>query len=123
MPIKLNGITIFDDTLKANTDLSNVTKPYVTETYINGKSGRRIWSDGFCEQWGYTSGYSVSVTLLSAYKDINYNLLVSPEGTAFGDYVSIGSGITSESSFTAAFSGGTTSASGIWWHTFGYLPD
>lgn len=25
MPIKLNGITIFDDTLKANTDLSNVS--------------------------------------------------------------------------------------------------
>ena len=40
---------------KANTDLSNCSKPYVTETYRNGSSWYRKWSDGFIEQGGRTT--------------------------------------------------------------------
>ena len=45
---------------KANTDLSNCTKPYVTSTYHSGSSWYRVWSDGFIEQGGYISSGSVS---------------------------------------------------------------
>lgn len=51
-------------------------KAYVIQTYINGTSGYRIWSDGYCEQWGKTN-YSVggqTVTLLKEMKDTNYNV-------------------------------------------------
>lgn len=37
---------------KADSDLSNCTKPYITETYKNGTNWYRIWSDGWCEQGG-----------------------------------------------------------------------
>lgn len=37
---------------KANKDLSNCTRPYITETYYNGNDWYRVWSDGFIEQGG-----------------------------------------------------------------------
>lgn len=68
------------------TDLSNFPKPYVIETYVNGKSGYRVWSDGYCEQWGTatattgrTSDYSY-VTLLKPYKSDDYIVIASKEG-------------------------------------------
>lgn len=53
-------------------DYSNDPKPYITETYVNGASGYRIWSNNFCEQWGINSGTSIDITLLKPYKDTNY---------------------------------------------------
>lgn len=35
------------------TDVANLKAHYIVETYENGKSGYRVWSDGYCEQWGY----------------------------------------------------------------------
>lgn len=37
---------------KADKDLSNCTKPYVTETYHSGTEWYRVWSDGWIEQGG-----------------------------------------------------------------------
>lgn len=37
---------------KLDKNHSNDTKPYIDETYVNGTSGYRVWSDGYCEQWG-----------------------------------------------------------------------
>ena len=58
---------------KANADLSNCTQPYVTETYVNGTSGYRVWSDGYCVQWGY-SGWTLnpsSTTSISLFKNFS----------------------------------------------------
>lgn len=57
---------------KAELDLSNCTKPYVVETYVNGSSWYRIWSDGWCEQGGeltYEAEYNwtKTITLLKSY--------------------------------------------------------
>ena len=60
---------------KANVDLSNCTKPYITETYVNGTSGYRVWSDGYCEQWGRISvgsDASVRVTFLKPFMNASY---------------------------------------------------
>lgn len=47
----------------------------VVEVYGNSASGYRLWSDGYCEQWGNISvskaGLS-TVTFLKPYKDTNY---------------------------------------------------
>ncbi|MBQ8347788.1 MAG: hypothetical protein IJY17_09350 [Alphaproteobacteria bacterium] len=45
---------------KANTDLSNCTKPYVTETYHSGTEWYRVWSDGWIEQGGVVKPAAVS---------------------------------------------------------------
>lgn len=45
--------------------------PQIIETYINGSSGYRIWSDDYCVQWGNGTG---AITLLKAYKDTNYSV-------------------------------------------------
>lgn len=47
----------------------------VIETYVNGTSWYRVWSDGWCEQGGQTAaGTSITVTLLKPFKNLNYNV-------------------------------------------------
>ena len=65
---------------KAEIDLSNCTKPYVTETYVNGSSWYRVWSDGWCEQGGVTTlgvNQTTTVTLIKTYINTNYAILVN----------------------------------------------
>ena len=60
----------------ANT-LNNVEIRTVIETYQNGTSWYRVWSDGWCEQGGQiASGADTDYTgtLLKAYRDINYDI-------------------------------------------------
>lgn len=72
---------------KADVDLSNTTPAIsfatamnnagirtVIETYQNGTSGYRIWSDGYCEQWVHKDNWGdvSSFTFLKAFKDTNY---------------------------------------------------
>lgn len=55
--------------------------PCIVETYVNGTSWYRIWSDGWCEQGGYYSNQStITVTLLKPYIDTNYNVLFAGAG-------------------------------------------
>ena len=66
---------------KADKDLSNCTKPYVTETYVNGTSWYRLWSDGWCEQGGQTAALSAStqttIELLKEYSNTDYFINVN----------------------------------------------
>ena len=61
-----------DLTTKADTDLSNVTKPYVTETYVNSASWYRVWSDGWCEQGGQKGAFVTTISFLKSFADTNY---------------------------------------------------
>lgn len=65
---------------KLNSDHSNDTKPYVVETYHNGRSWYRIWSDGWMEQGGYyiteASGGG-TVTLIKPYSSTDYAISVT----------------------------------------------
>lgn len=55
--------------------------PHITQTYVNGTSWYRVWSDGWCEQGGVaTAGGSNAgsqVLLLKPYRDVNYCLFAS----------------------------------------------
>lgn len=58
----------------------------VIETYTNGTSWYRIWSDGFCEQSGKTDkGTKIEITLLKPYKDTNYQIMVGQYHTGATD--------------------------------------
>lgn len=61
---------------KADTDLTNCTKPHIVDSYINNSSWYRVYSDGWCEQGGIitpnTTTLNYQITFLKPYIDINY---------------------------------------------------
>ena len=72
-----------DLSAKADVDLSNCTKPHIVETYVNGSSWYRIYSDGWCEQGLTKSGDSSEwKTFLKPFADTNYNVQVTATGSS-----------------------------------------
>ena len=91
---------------KANRDFSNVTKPYVTQTYINGTSWYRVWSDGWIEQGGRAVSFN-TVTLPKTFKNTNYTLQMQ---IISGEYCM---GVTVSSINTNSFYFGTATHGGV----------
>lgn len=61
--------------IKLNKDHSNDTKPYITETYVNGTEGYILFSNNFSIQWGRIIGGTYEdyvVNLLLEMADTNY---------------------------------------------------
>lgn len=58
---------------------NHINSARVVETYLNGSSGYRIWSDGWCEQWGNTNSErgKQTMTLLKTYKKITNAMATS----------------------------------------------
>lgn len=78
-------------------------KAYITETYVNGTSWYRVWSDKWCEQGGRinaptTSTSEITATLLKSYKDTSYTLVITQSNTTTTSY-----GITIKSQATNKF--------------------
>ncbi len=74
-------------TAKLNSDFSNSQKPYITETYVNGASWYRVWSDGWCEQGGRIvngSAANTTINFLKTMKNTNYCAQVTLWGTSDG---------------------------------------
>lgn len=64
---------------KADVDLSNCMKPHIVDTYENGTSWYRVYSDGWCEQGGYIVGSTsaaTTVNLLKSMPNTEYVLLI-----------------------------------------------
>ena len=81
-----------------------INTPHITETYVSGTSGYRVYSDGYCEQWGYSAaGAPVTVTFLKAFKDTNYQILLGGTDPAPAD------GMASH-----CWSNKTTTSFGLW---------
>lgn len=60
---------------KVNVDSSNLTFPYIKESYTNGVSGYRIWSDNYKEQWGrqgVSSRNAATIIFLKSFKNSDY---------------------------------------------------
>ena len=93
----------------------------VIETYQNGTSWYRVWSDGWCEQGGELSWSNNTVTTISfikTFKDINYNIY----SQVFGPY--------QNANLSVSFSDKTTSSIKMYpysdsrilnWQASGYL--
>lgn len=62
--------------LNGKVDKSDLAEIYpVVKTYVNGTSGYRIWSDGYCVQWGRSTvnqDSSVTITFLKPFMDTSY---------------------------------------------------
>lgn len=109
---------------KADVDLSNCTKPHITETYVNGTSWYRVYSDGWCEQGGKpigTSSSMVNVQLLKPYKDTNYTILngfANTSGTSNRNDPIVIHNI-SQNGFSMSIQ--TTSTMYLMWQACGYI--
>lgn len=97
----------------------------VVDTYVNGESGYRVWSDGFCEQWGKadipTRG-SLTVELMKPYLDINYNITVGLQNKS-GTTDKRESPLVISSATTSSFLLGHTAGAAMHcnWRTSGYI--
>lgn len=76
------------ETVRSNISFNLVNKTdsakYVVESYVNGKSWYRIWSDGFCEQGGQfrsVAGANQVLTFLKPFKDTNYTVFGTNQQT------------------------------------------
>ena len=56
---------------------SHTAQVHIIDTYVNGKSGYIVYSNGYCEQWGevpYGSDADYTGTLLKSYSNTNYQV-------------------------------------------------
>lgn len=65
-----------------NAQLLAALGPRIVETYSNGTSWYRVYSDGWCEQGGYIASTStdsniVTVNLLKQFTNTNYNVAIA----------------------------------------------
>ena len=103
---------------KTNLDLSNCTRPYVIETYVNGTSWYRVWSDGWCEQGArQTLSDYYTLNLMKPYKDTNYH--VQGEDMAIDAVCNMGVTSRTNSTVTGNLSG--TSSHPMEWKAWGYI--
>ena len=105
-------------------DGSNAEFPYIVEKYNSGASWYRVWSDGWCEQGGYTSSGTqntfVTVNLLKTYANTNYHIYTSKYANNTGSNtwsININSGNITTSSFQMGTYGYLSSN----WITMGYI--
>lgn len=108
-----------DLSAKANIDLSNCTKPYITETYVNGTSWYRVYSDGWCEQGGVSARNLQTIRLLKAYANTDYivfgNIITTDAQQVYGNQVNIMTKTTTNFSFP------NSSGAQRQWHACGYI--
>lgn len=118
-----------DLSAKANIDLSNCTKPYITETYVNGTSWYRVYSDGWCEQGGRINIASMqygstSVSLLKPFNDTNYTITIGGRNLTLNGNpcFAVGNSVTTNS-FTIWMerTTGNNHDNQSYWKTCGYV--
>ena len=106
---------------KANTDLSNCTKPYVTETYHSGTEWYRVWSDGWIEQGGATAGGGTTTTLLKPFADTTYSIQCTLQLVAVTTYYSPVVYEKRANSFKVNINSGSTTPTNLYsWYACGY---
>lgn len=103
------------------TDLAEVQ--CVIQTYSNGASWYRVWSDGWCEQGGRATDTSaVTINLLKHYINTNYSVLINgienTNSTATITPQFYGARTLTTSSFVLQTS---SSLNNVVWYTCGYI--
>ena len=107
---------------------SLVQAPVIIQTYSNGTSWYRIWSDGWCEQGDKTSigylGKTVTVTLLKTYQSVNFGITANWAVSRNMDD-NIMPSVVDESTiklYSASIGSNDTGGTGsCYWITYGYL--
>ena len=109
---------------KADADLGNCTKPYVIDTYVNGTSWWRLWSDNWCEQGGITSVSTSlqTVNFLKTFANTNYTVTLGDfyNGVSGGGVASCAS-ISSKTASSMQISQVSGNSRRAHWYVCGYI--
>lgn len=106
-----------------NDNIANGTY-FVEEQWVSGGSGYRVYSDGWCEQWGTPSTEYQSekrtlyVSLFKPYKDANYNIQVTTYQTDWHNEWSFGYNSVYSGSFNILY---RLTEGQLKWYTCGYI--
>ena len=97
----------------------------VVETYQNGTSWYRVWSDGWCEQGGYSTSSNVTITLLKTYANTNYTITLgkafnNETNTRFPNIVST-TKTTTQFKVTGVYNNTSGTDCYFYWETKGYM--
>lgn len=73
------------------TNINAPSRGYLVQSYVNGRSWYRVYSDGWCEQGGQitVTVAATNITLLKSYKDDNYNAVGCQANTNTAGYHTI----------------------------------
>lgn len=73
------------------TNINASSRGYLVQSYVNGRSWYRVYSDGWCEQGGQitVTEAATNITLLKSYKDNNYNAVGCQANTNTAGYHTI----------------------------------
>ena len=110
-----------------DTDLSSVDMvecAVVIKTYTNESSGYRIWSDGWCEQWGLLTmakNATITIDLLEPYKDVNYSIFHSVYTTDNKDVWGYGVRVYAPTQNNFQIYMNSNTSGNVFWKTEGYL--
>lgn len=113
----------------ANT-LNNANITTIIETYLTGRSGYNIYSNGYCEQWGQNSpnvpaSGKLQISFLKKFKNTAYYVLLSQTGTT-ADVSNFGfcgcvSGFFTQESFVIKNTANAETT--YFWRACGYLAE
>lgn len=119
---------------KADVDLSNTTPAIsfatamntagirtVVETYVNGTSWYRVYSDGWCEQGGFNANYGGTITLLKKMSNNTYTCLCCHNGSSAKGEGVIHAYNKTTTSFNVGLSISTSGMYGYSWYVSGYI--
>ena len=121
-----------------NTNLVNVgkltqevaelkSKTHLVESYVNGTSWYRVYSDGWCEQGGFNAPssnvYEFTVNLLKPYLNTDYTIFATSRGLDSKDYHYDAASIFYDAVTTSSFNIARhiQSVTGAYWKTCGYI--
>lgn len=110
------------------TDINAQSRGYLVESYTDGTSGYRLYSDGFCEQRGYSnvdSNNLRTITFLKPYKDTNYVVTLGDSNIGMSNTNSriakIASITTKNMVVTGIFNNAIGADFHFYWRTCGYV--
>lgn len=110
---------ILDEAVNDKLDITEMQEVQcVIETYVNGTSWYRIWSDGWCEQGGYGSLPDVwTITFLKPFASSTYYL----QGEMWGIDSSGNLGIINQTPTSANGNISGSSGGTVTWQASGYI--
>lgn len=112
LPLVIQGSTIKDN--------NNAEFVRLVESHTDETGGYRLYSGGYCEQWGDSTGVATtSITFLKPYRDTNYTILAT---SGYPDDLSVYNSFLPYNKTTTGFSiNWTVTVRTNMWRAFGYV--
>ena len=103
---------------KMDRDGVNATASVCIESWHEGTEWYRVYSDGWCEQGGYTTNNSNTINFLKEFVDTNYSVFQTPQAVSTSSFQARTWYVSSKLTASVTFAGSNDPA---YWETKGYI--